>query len=105
MYGHYKHVCRGFRVVSIVAEKLGCHMDIQYVILSLEVIQMSAKRKEKYREGWESFNLRLSIEDKAKLAEISTNTRVPASEIARTAIKKEIAEIQKTLKKADTASI
>jgi len=66
---------------------------------------MSAKRKEKYRDGWESFNLRLSIEDKAKLAEISANTRVPASEIARTAIKKEIAELQKTLKKADTDSI
>jgi len=66
---------------------------------------MSAKRKEKYREGWESFNLRLSVEDKAKLAKMSENTGVPASEIARIAIKKEIAELQKTLKKADTASI
>jgi len=66
---------------------------------------MSAKRKEKYRDKWKSFNLRLLIEDKAKLDEISATTGIEASEIARNAIKKELAEIQKTLKKADTASI
>ena len=66
---------------------------------------MSAKRKEKYRDKWKSFNLRLLIEDKAKLDEISETTVIEASEIARNAIKKELAEIQKTLKKADTVSI
>jgi len=63
------------------------------------------KKKEKYRDNWESFNLRLPLGEKAKLAEIAVSTGLTASDIARKAIEKEIAEFQKTLKKADTANI
>ena len=66
---------------------------------------MSAKRKEKYRDNWESFNLRLPLGEKAKLSEIAVSTGLTVSEIARKAIEKEIAEYQETMKKADTASI
>ena len=62
------------------------------------------KRKtQKYREGYATLFLRLPVDMRTKIDEMSESTGLTATEIGRKAIEKELLKFQNSMKKADTA--